>query len=80
MDGRAEPVYKIRMATSDDGINWTKLNKDLIPSRIEEDEAQASPDVFYANGKYHMFFATATAPIIAGNRTVTASAMRGAWI
>ncbi|MCU6190617.1 glycosylase, partial [Enterobacter bugandensis] len=56
VDGRAEPVYKIRMATSDDGINWTKLNKDLIPSRIEEDEAQASPDVFYANGKYHMFF------------------------
>jgi predicted GH43/DUF377 family glycosyl hydrolase len=44
------------MATSDDGINWRKLNKDLIESRIEEDEAQASPDVFYANGKYHMFF------------------------
>ena len=56
VDGRAEPVYKIRMATSDDGVHWDKLNKDLIESRIEEDEAQASPDVFYANGKYHMFF------------------------
>jgi len=56
VDGRAEPVYKIRMATSKDGIHWNKLNKDLIESRIEEDEAQASPDVFYANGKYHMFF------------------------
>jgi sucrose-6-phosphate hydrolase SacC (GH32 family) len=56
VDGRAEPVYKIRMATSTDGIQWNKLNKDLIESRIEEDEAQASPDVFYANGKYHMFF------------------------
>lgn len=56
VDGRAEPVYKIRMATSEDGIHWKKLNHDLIPSRIEEDEAQASPDVFYANGKYHMFF------------------------
>jgi hypothetical protein len=56
VDGRAEPVYRIRMATSDDGIHWTKLNKNLIDSRIEEDEAQASPDVFYANGKYHMFF------------------------
>lgn len=56
VDGRAEPVYKIRMATSADGLNWTKLNKDLIESRIEADEAQASPDVFYANGKYHMFF------------------------
>jgi hypothetical protein len=56
VDGRAEPVYKIRMATSEDGIHWKKLNRDLIPSRIEEDEAQASPDVFYSNGKYHMFF------------------------
>lgn len=56
VDGRAEPVYKIRMATSENGIQWTKLNKDLIQSRIEDDEAQASPDVFYANGKYHMFF------------------------
>lgn len=56
IDGRAEPVYKIRMASSPDGINWTKLNQDLIPSRIEEDEAQASPDVFYSNGTYHMFF------------------------
>lgn len=56
VDGRAEPVYKIRLALSADGINWRKINRDLIPSRIEEDEAQASPDVFYANGKYHMFF------------------------
>ena len=56
VDGKAEPVYKIRMASSLDGINWIKINNDLIDSRIEEDEAQASPDVFYANGKYHMFF------------------------
>ena len=41
VDGRAEPVYKIRMATSEDGIHWKKHNRDLIPSRIEEDEAQA---------------------------------------
>lgn len=56
VDGRAEPVYKIRMATSADGMHWQKLGRDLIQSRIEEDEAQASPDVFYSNGKYHMFF------------------------
>jgi hypothetical protein len=56
VNGRPEPVYKIRMATSSDGLHWTKLDRDLIPSRIEEDEAQASPDVFHANGKYHMFF------------------------
>ncbi len=56
VDGRAEPVYKIRMATSQDGIRWNKRDRDLIASRVEEDEAQASPDVFFANGKYHMFF------------------------
>lgn len=56
VDGRPEPVYKIRMATSADGIHWDRHNRDLIESRIEEDEAQASPDVFHANGKYHMFF------------------------
>jgi hypothetical protein len=56
VDGRAEPVYKIRLATSEDGIQWTKTNRDLVPSRIEEDEAQASPDVFFANGRFHMFF------------------------
>lgn len=56
VDGRPEPVYKIRMATSDDGLSWNKLGRDLIESRIEDDEAQASPDVFRANGRYHMFF------------------------
>ena len=54
--GRPEPVYKIRAATSDDGIHWTPMNRDLIESRIEEDEAQASPDVSYSGGTYHMFF------------------------
>lgn len=56
VDGRPEPVYKIRMAVSDDGVNWTRTNRDLIESRIEPDEAQASPDVIYRDGQYHMFF------------------------
>jgi len=54
--GRPEPVYKIRMATSTDGICWTKYGKDLIESILDEDECQASPDVFFSNGKYHMYF------------------------
>lgn len=55
-EGRPEPVYKIRLASSVDGITWTKLNQDVIPDRLGEDEAQASPDVFFSGGKYHMFF------------------------
>ncbi len=55
VNGKPEPVYKIRMATSSDGINWKKENRDLIETRVA-DEAQASSDVFYKDGKYHMFF------------------------
>jgi hypothetical protein len=54
--GRPEPVYKIRMATSPDGITWTKVNRDLIENRVEADEAQASPDVSFDGDRYHMFF------------------------
>lgn len=54
--GKPEPVYRIRMASSVDGIHWTKQNRDLIPNKVEDDEAQASPDVFFHNGRYHMFF------------------------
>jgi len=55
-NGKPEPVYKIRMATSADGLNWVKADKNLIGNSIDENEAQASPDVIFKNGKYHMFF------------------------
>jgi predicted GH43/DUF377 family glycosyl hydrolase len=48
--------YKIRLALSDDGINWEKLNKNIIPSILPEDECQAGPDVFFKDSRYHMFF------------------------
>ena len=55
-DGRPEPVYKIRMATSPDGLEWTPEHRDLVADRLGPHEAQASPDVFFCNGRYHMFF------------------------
>jgi hypothetical protein len=55
-NGKPEPVYKIRMAHSTDGINWVKANENIIESKVEENEAQASPDVFYYKNRYHMFF------------------------
>lgn len=54
--GRAEIIYKLRMATSDDGLNWVKENRDIIVDKLGEDEAQACPDVIFKNGRYHMFF------------------------
>lgn len=55
-DGKPEPVYKIRMATSNNGIDWVKHGNDLIPDRLGVHECQACPDVTYYGGKYHMFF------------------------
>lgn len=55
-NGKPEPVYRIRLAESKDGKEWIKHDRDLIKVRLEEDECQASPDVFFHNGKYHMFF------------------------
>lgn len=55
-DGRPEIIYKLRIATSADGINWSRLNRDIVESKLGEDEAQACPDIIFANGKYHMFY------------------------
>lgn len=55
-DGRAEIIYKLRLAHSADGIHWTRLNKNIIADKLGPDEAQACGDVIYKNGAYHMFF------------------------
>ena len=75
VDGRPEPVYKIRMATSPDGIAWTKHGEDLIESRVEADEAQASPDVVCcAAASTTCSSATGTAATTAAGSTATGSA------
>jgi len=56
VNNRVEAVYKIHMAISNDGINWERDSKDIIIDKLDRNEAQASPDVFYYKGKYHMFF------------------------
>lgn len=55
-DGRTEAVYKIRVAISDDGLNWIRTGHNIINDKLELDECQASPDVFFLNNQYHMFF------------------------
>jgi len=47
--------YVLRMALSSDGINWRRLNEDLIP-QLSSGECQTSPSVFFLNGVYHMLF------------------------
>lgn len=55
-DGKSEIIYKNRIATSTDGINWVRYNKDIIADVLDENECQAGPDVFYKDGLYHMYF------------------------
>jgi predicted GH43/DUF377 family glycosyl hydrolase len=55
-EAKPEPVYKIRMATSDDGIRWRKVGRDLLPDVLGEHECQACADVTFASGRFHMFF------------------------
>jgi predicted GH43/DUF377 family glycosyl hydrolase len=54
--GKAEPLYKIRMAESEDGIDWKRHGLDIITDKLGEDECQACADVIFRNDKYHMFF------------------------
>ncbi|MDR2510284.1 MAG: hypothetical protein LBC77_06535 [Spirochaetaceae bacterium] len=54
-NGKAEIIYRIVKAESDDGINWRRDGKLLIPLAVEH-EAQASPAVFEHGGRYHLFF------------------------
>jgi hypothetical protein len=55
-DGRPESIFKIRMGESGDGVHWPRRGVDLIEDALDEDECQASPDVFFYEGTYHMFF------------------------
>ena len=55
-EGNPEPVYKIRMASSDDGLNWIKQGRNLLVDSLGENECQACPDVLFRNGNYHMFY------------------------
>jgi sucrose-6-phosphate hydrolase SacC (GH32 family) len=54
--GKPQPVYKIRMAKSVDGIHWIKFGQNIIDSVLEIDECQAGADVFLFQGRYHMLF------------------------
>lgn len=55
-EGKPEPIYKIRLATSVNGIDWVRYGRDLIEDRLGSQECQACADVLYRDGKYHMFF------------------------
>lgn len=56
-DNKPEIIYKNRMAISKDGVTWNRLSCNIIQDKLDKYECQAGPDVFYKDGKYHMYFA-----------------------
>jgi len=55
-NGRPEIYYKLRMASSENCIEWKRFDKDIIADRIGPREAQACGDIFEKNGNFHMWF------------------------
>jgi len=49
-------VYKIAYACSQDGIEWKRDGRQIIPDKLNEDECQALPTVIYYKSRYHMYF------------------------
>lgn len=49
-------VYKIAHATSKDGIYWQRDSRQIIADKLNADECQALPTVFFRDGTYHMYF------------------------
>lgn len=54
-NGKKECFYKLKIATSSDGIEWKRNNKFIIPERYE-DECQTCASVFELDGIFHMYF------------------------
>lgn len=49
-------IYKIGYAISENGIDWKKDSNQIIEDRIDLDECQALPTIFFHKEKYHMYF------------------------
>lgn len=55
VDGRPEPLYKIKYAESPDGVEWRRENTTCIEVR-REGEANARPSVLREDGLYRMWY------------------------
>lgn len=55
VNDKLEPIYHIRHATSEDGIEWKKSGRICIKDRYRG-EAVARPSIVFENGVYHMWF------------------------
>ncbi len=55
VNGKYEPLYSIKFASSDDGLNWVRKNEAcILPAHAEEVNVRAS--VLFEEGHYRMWY------------------------
>jgi hypothetical protein len=54
-NGKMECFYKLKLAISNNGLDWQLNDEFIIPEKYEN-ECQTCASVFYLDGKYHMYF------------------------
>jgi len=52
---KAESIYHLKLAISDNGIDWNLISDNVISKKYEM-ECQTCASVFEHNGCYHMYF------------------------
>lgn len=55
-DQAPDRVYKIAHAISNDGTNWKREGRQIISDKLNPNECQALPTVFFHKNRYHMYF------------------------
>jgi len=54
-EGRAESIYVLMHATSQDGIEWQRDGRAIVPALVDN-ECQTNPCVIERDGRLHMWF------------------------
>lgn len=54
-EGKMESIYTLKAAVSNDGVEWKKIDKKLLPDKYEN-ECLAVPCIFFYGGLYHLLF------------------------
>jgi hypothetical protein len=57
VDGRPESLYVLKYASSEDGINWNRENRVVIPLKDDSEGGLVSAAVIKHDGTYRMWFA-----------------------
>ncbi len=75
VDGKPEIDYQIKYATSENGLDWSRHNLQVIQPQ-DELEVCARPSVWQRDGTYHMYYSRRS---IAGFRHTSANGYRAGY-